>query len=240
MSVIQIVEIALLVLLLLMLLRFSQVQKSKPPLWNEALKRGKIPGSLRSLYRSYPDKQRFYIFWLQIERILKENVRGAFAELGVYKGESARIIHNMAPDRKFHLFDTFGGFTDKDLGIESGEAATYSTGNFADTSQETARQFIRGNENVVFHPGYFPDSAKSSENEKFAFVNMDVDLYNPTKAGLEFFYPRLSPGGVILIHDYNSKWPMLIKAVDEFVSTIPESLVLFADKDGSVMIVKGG
>jgi O-methyltransferase len=45
----------------------------------------------------------------------------------------------------------------------------------------------------------------------YALVNLDADLYNPTKAGLEYFYPHLSPGGVIFIHDYNHKWEGLMK-----------------------------
>jgi len=67
---------------------------------------------------------------------------------------------------------------------------------------------------------------------------MDADLYNPTKAGLEFFYPRLSPGGVILVHDYNYKWEGLMKAVDEFVLTLPETPVLSPDLDSTIMIIK--
>ena len=67
---------------------------------------------------------------------------------------------------------------------------------------------------------------------------MDADLHNPTRAGLEFFYPRLSKGGVILIHDYNTDWPELMHAVDVFVSGIPESLVPVPDADSTVMIIK--
>ncbi len=67
---------------------------------------------------------------------------------------------------------------------------------------------------------------------------MDADLHNPTLAGLEFFYPRLSEGGVILIHDYNTDWPELMKAVDTFVSGITESLIPVADADSTVMIIK--
>ena len=67
---------------------------------------------------------------------------------------------------------------------------------------------------------------------------MDVDLYNPTKAGLEFFYPRLASGGVIIIHDYNPDWPGIMKAVDDFGKTIPDPLVILPDQDSSVMIFK--
>jgi O-methyltransferase len=88
------------------------------------------------------------------------------------------------------------------------------------------------------HPGYFPDSAVGLRENNYALVNMDADLYIPTKAGLEYFYPRISPGGVIMIHDYNEKWEGLMKAVDEFAATIPEPLVVIPDLDSTVMILK--
>ena len=211
----------------------------EPPAWEHARKEGRISRELLKASRNYPDKIRFYNFWLQVERILKDKVKGDFAELGVYKGDSARLLHLMAPDRDFHLFDTFEGFTGKDLQPETGKAATYSTKNFADTSLNKVLKNIGGNpEKLKMHAGYFPQSAGGLEETTFALVNMDADLFNPTKAGLEFFYPRLSPGGVIFIHDYNEKWEGLMKAVDEFAATIPEKLILVPDLDSTVMVVK--
>ncbi|HDO27370.1 MAG TPA: hypothetical protein ENH02_04560, partial [Bacteroidetes bacterium] len=55
-------------------------------------------------------------------------------------------------------------------------------------------------------------------------------------AGLEFFYPRLAPGGIIIIHDYNPDWPGIMKAVDDFAATIPEPLIVMPDQDSSVMV----
>jgi len=69
-------------------------------------------------------------------------------------------------------------------------------------------------------------------------VNIDADLYVPTKAGLEFFYPRLNKGGAIFIHDYNDKWPGVMKAVEEFLHMIPETPFIIPDRDGTVVIVK--
>jgi O-methyltransferase len=100
------------------------------------------------------------------------------------------------------------------------------------------KKFIGESPNVIFHKGYFPDTADAVKDIRFAFVNMDADLHNPTKAGLEFFYPRLSPGGIILIHDYNADWPELMNAVDTFCSGIAESPVPVPDADSSLMIVK--
>jgi hypothetical protein len=59
------------------------------------------------------------------------------------------------------------------------------------------------------------------------------------KAGLEFFYPRLAPGGLLLLHDYSSGcFPGAKQAVDEFAKTIPENIVLQPDKSGTAIIRK--
>lgn len=237
----QIVQIILLGIILVYLIYYVYTvlfdKKYQPKAWQEAAKNGQISKQLQKLERNYPDKVRFFNFWFQIERLKKEKIEGAYAELGVYKGDSANLIHLMDESRKFYLFDTFEGFTQKDLQGETGKAATYTIKNFADTSIEKVRERLNDKQ-FVFCQGYFPETTEGFENEKFALVNMDVDLYNPTKAGLEFFYPRLASGGVIIIHDYNPDWPGIMKAVNDFSKTIPEPLVILPDQDSSVMIFK--
>lgn len=209
-----------------------------PPAWEQARKNRLLSPELLKARRKCHDKVRFYNFWLQIQRIEKTGIPGDFAELGVYRGESARLLHLMAPGRKLHLFDTFEGFTEADLEPETGEAAKYSAKDFADTTINMVIRKIGDNADLEVHAGYFPDSAKGLENLAFALVHIDADLYNPVKAGLEFFYPRMSPGGVILIHDYNHRWEGLMKAVDEFTARIQETPVYVPDEDSTVMIVK--
>ncbi|MCX6248760.1 MAG: class I SAM-dependent methyltransferase [Bacteroidetes bacterium] len=209
-----------------------------PVEWEDAMKSGRISRKLRTLEKNYPDKVRFFNWWFQIERLKKESIPGGFAELGVYKGESAAILHHMDPERIIHLFDTFTGFPPRDLVQETGEAATYTPDRFSDTQIPEVLKKISGNRNLFLHPGYFPDTAEPVGNEFFSLVNLDADLYQPTRAALEFFYPRLSPGGVIFIHDYNYKWEGIKKAVDEFSGKIPECPVLVPDMDGTCMIIK--
>jgi O-methyltransferase len=209
-----------------------------PEQWLHMLKKKKLPETLINIEKHYNDKVRFYNFWFQIERLKKENVKGSFAELGVYKGETAKIIHAMDNSRKLHLFDTFEGFKKDDLKEETGEAATYSTKNFADTNEKKVIDYINGNNNIILHKGHFPETTKGLEDEKFALVNIDADLYNPIKDGCHFFYPRLSPGGVIIIHDYNHKWEGAVKAVNEFAKGIPENIIELPDMHGTVMIIK--
>jgi O-methyltransferase len=142
----------------------------------------------------------------------------------------------MDPSRDFHLFDTFEGFQEKDLEIETGKAASYTSHNFADTSIERVQQKLTSDK-FVFHKGHFPETIIDLENERFALVSLDADLYNPTKSGLEFFFPKLSPGGVMIVHDYNPDWPGIMKAVDEFARTISTPIIPLNDTDNSVLII---
>ncbi len=242
MNIFQIINYTLIILVVILFIRYIRDliinPDYQPVAWKNARKEGGLTRIQLKLERKYADKVRFFNFWFQVERLKKEQVPGAFAELGVYKGDSARVLHHLDPGRRFYLFDTFEGFKSQDLAIEKGEAATYTTSNFADTHINKVLDTIRGNQKIIMCPGYFPASASKLTGEKFALVNIDADLYNPTKAGLDFFYTRLSPGGVILVHDYNHKWEGVMKAVDDFCKTIPESMVLLPDREGTVIIIR--
>ena len=211
---------------------------SKPFAWEVAVKNKTVSKELLKIERFYHDKVRFYNLWFQVGRLKKNKVEGTFAELGVHRGETAKAIHLMDADRRFYLFDTFEGFNKKDLEQEQQNDERFSTEMFADTSLEKTKTYISGNENLVFKPGFFPETTKGLEKETFAFVHIDADLYAPTIEALKFFYPKLNKGGVIIIHDYNHNWDGVTKAINEFITTIPESLIGLADWQGSAMIIK--
>lgn len=188
------------------------------------------------------DNTRRDMIVLLLRTVVERNVPGAFAELGVYKGLTARLIHHYAPERILHLFDTFEGFTERARAAElknTGDRIVASQ--FADTSLARVRKFVRErNGNVRYHAGYFPESIPPALNqETFAFVHLDADLYEPIFAGLEFFYPRVPVGGILLVHDYNS-WPGARKAVDDFFANRREFPIPMPDKSGSALIVKQG
>ena len=177
---------------------------------------------------------------LPLRTIVKNNIEGEFAELGVYKGLTARLIHHYCPERSLTLFDSFDGFSNKDLSFENkqiknSESITF----FKDTSEKLVLDALQPrSKNIHIQKGYFPDSiSEEYESKRFAFVHLDADLYKPTKNGLEFFYPRMNSRGIILVHDYNA-WPGVRKAVDEFLSDKPELAIPMPDKSGSVIIVK--
>lgn len=193
----------------------------------------------KNAHRNSGDVPRMLFLIQNANLALDEGVEGDFAELGVYKGNSARLLADIlrvrAPERTLHLFDTFGGFDSRDLSGVDAEVPIL----FADVSLAAVQEFV-GLEACAWHPGYFPDSAVTVDAEhKFALIHLDADLYEPMKAALEFFYERLSRGAVVIVHDYSSgHWPGTPKAVDEFLADKPERLILMPDKSGTAIFRK--
>jgi SAM-dependent methyltransferase len=181
------------------------------------------------------DLPRLYALTINIKQVLDDDVAGDMAELGVYRGNSAALLAHYAREykRTVLLFDTFEGFDDCDLiGVDKSKAIE-----FADTSLKDVRDLV-GEERVRFVQGRFPQSIPPDLHaSRFSVVHIDCDLYEPAKAGLEYFYPRLSPGGLIIVHDYgNPYWSGIKRAVDEYCQRIPERPVLFGDKCGTAML----
>lgn len=186
---------------------------------------------------NYGDISRLYFLYANIEKIVSMNIQGDFAEVGVYKGNSAKIMHLIDSNRKLYLFDTFEGFPEKDVNVD---VANPDKKSFKDTSLDYVIKFLGNNKNIVYCKGYFPDTTALVPLEtRFAFVQLDCDLYQPTKSGCEYFYPRLTEGGILVVHDYYSGyWPGVTKAVDEFFYDKPESPILIPDKSGSIAVIK--
>ncbi len=210
----------------------------KPYLWLEMVKQKKVAKTLLQIERKFKDRNRFYHIWFTLHHISKQNIPGYLAEVGVFKGETAKIIHHQLPDRKLYLFDSFEGLPKQVIREDCDGTVRPQTVNFEQTDKQQVEKYIRGNENVIILEGIFPDTAQDITDKQFAFVHLDADLYQSTLDGLQFFYPKLSAGGSILVHDYNHNWEGVIKAVDEFEKTIPEQFIPLNDMYGSVILTK--
>lgn len=149
------------------------------------------------------------------ERVRKEKIDGSVGEAGVYRGEFAKIINACFNDRKCYLFDTFEGFDESDIEKEQLESLTEAE-HLRETSEDYVYEKMPYKENIIMRKGRFPLTAEGID-DTFCFINLDMDLYQPTLEGLKFFYPRMSDGGIILIHDYFTEiYPNVEKAVDDF------------------------
>jgi O-methyltransferase len=187
--------------------------------------------------RNDGDLSRYYFLKLVCDQLLKEQIIGDAAELGVWKGNTAAILVEFTRRVRSttYLLDTFSGFSSDDLtGIDSEKAME-----FTDTSVNWVADMV-GADGVKFVKGYFPDTQNQIPiDTRFALVHIDCDLYKPFKAGLEFFYPRLVRGGFLLMHDYSSLyWDGVEKAIDEFFADKPETVIPIPDRGGTAVIRK--
>jgi O-methyltransferase len=161
------------------------------------------------------------------------NVPGHVAECGIFRGASVLAIglyvkqHLLS--KVVHGFDSFEGFGESvefDLRLGGQESADKRVGGFNETSYELVREKIArfDLEDVVqLHKGFFASTLPECSEMTFSFVHLDCDIFESYKECLNFFYPRTSPGGIILFDEYNDPpWPGCNLAIDEFLADKPE------------------
>jgi O-methyltransferase len=195
----------------------------------------------------YAEDKDTRVIWLKdySKFIYKIGLKGNAAECGVYRGDFSYYINKYFPDRTLYLFDTFEGFDDRDLEKErSLNEDAFINGmfnkdeQFRETMSDRLGKMLPNFEKCIIKKGYFPESAEGVD-DKFVFVNLDMDLYQPMRAALFFFYDKMVSGGIILLHDYfHPELPGVAKAVNEF-KAIKGNIMLFPIGDGcSIAIIK--
>ncbi len=187
---------------------------------SKQLEKMNIPVSkIRKNYTEISVKSRISFLKRFSELIYSNEIDGAVAEAGVFRGEFAKEINHYFYDRKCYLFDTFEGFNKNDFKYEMEKSYTDAT-HFKNTSQDFVYEKMPNKNMIAMKCGYFPQTTKGIE-DIFCFVNLDMDLYQPTLEGLRFFYPKLESGGVILVHDYFSEiYPNIKKALKDYENEI--------------------
>ena len=147
-----------------------------------------------------------YAMWAKVKE-------GSMAEVGVYKGGTAKIISCAAPLKKLCLFDTFEGMPDVNMQVD-----IHRKGDFNDTSIISVKNFLKDHDNIHYCPGLFPETVSDLKDERFCFVHIDVDIYTSVKDSLIYFYDRMVDGGVIVFDDYEMPTcPGVKKAITEFL-----------------------
>lgn len=186
------------------------------------------------------DFARVWSIVLNVKHVLSRH-QGSLAEVGVYQGQSSALLSYYAEKvaRKIYLADTFEGFPEAQF--EEGMGETKKSA-FKDSSLEAARGVVgdySGNRWIV---GMFPDSvSREMDEDTFAFVSIDCDIYEPIAQGLSFFWPRMVSGGTIFIHDYSSGyWPGATRAVDEFCARNRVAGCILPDLAGSYVLTRQG
>ena len=178
---------------------------------NKDLKAVKLIREINSETELLLDDEEAYQIYVTLKACNK--LEGEVAELGVYKGASAKLMCE-ATNKKVHLFDTFKGLpkpqeVDKKEGFQEFEEQEFTA------SRKEVEKYLSKYKNWIIHEGMFPETARVVENKTFCFVHLDLDLYKSTKSALEFFWPRMVKGGCIIVHDYIQAIGVR-EAVDEF------------------------
>jgi len=133
------------------------------------------------------------------------NVPGALAEAGVFAGGSARLFCEAKGERALHLFDVFETLQTEEPAGTPEAAAVSSHFRSLHAREADVRRTLAGYPNVSFHTGVFPTTAAAVTGMLFSFVHLDLDLEDSTLAALEFFYPRLAPGALLVADDFSSE-----------------------------------
>ena len=228
-------------------LRFHlrQAVKRVPGLLNRAVRRGVFAFDLCSTFwararyvYSDGDFVRNASLELASREIYRNKVAGAVAELGVFRGDYAKLINRAFPDRALYLFDTFDGFDDSEESADRMQGFSSRVDDFSYTSVDLVLRKMRHPENCVVRKGLFPGTA-TGVDERFAFVSIDCDLYQPIYQGLRFFWERLEGGGYIFVHDYqNPVYSGAKAAVDDFCAQYGVACFPMSDTCGSAAIAK--
>lgn len=166
--------------------------------------------------------------------LITRAVSGSTAECGVFQGTSSFLICNR-DDRKgkaHYVIDSFEGLSVP----ESVDGSYWKAGDMA-VPVESVKALLKDFDFVQFLKGWIPERFKELENQKFSFVHIDVDIFQPTYDSTQFFYSRLERGGVLLFDDYGlDTCPGAKQAVDLFMKDKPEPLVQLPT--GQAFVVK--
>jgi O-methyltransferase len=165
------------------------------------------------------------------------DVPGDVAECGVFKGNTLASIALYLRDNRLakHVFglDSFQGFDEsvqKDIALGGAADAEKRVGGFEATSLAGVRAKLAGLgllDAVTLIPGYFAETLQKLPKRKFSFVHLDCDIYDSYSQTLEYFYHRMSSGGIILLDEYDDPpWPGCNLAVDEFLADKREKPVV--------------
>ena len=159
------------------------------------------------------EQVRCYVLWHLCKHA--RGVKGDAAEVGVYKGGTAKLMQ-IALERSakdLFLFDTFNGIPHSNSQVDK-----HKKGDFADSDIGEVRAFLGNVVGTRLIEGTFPDSAIAIQGRRqFSIVHVDVDVHQSVIACCEYFYPRMTPAGVMVFDDYGfAQCAGARKAVDEF------------------------
>ena len=165
--------------------------------------------------RSGMDEFRMFQLWHMMGEATKLPA-GLVIEVGCGNGGSGFLVAVRARlarlDCPVYLFDTFAGL------VKAGAADMLKDGDMAGPERDEVQSFIEGHglEGVHARRGIFPEDFWDIAGSSFRFAHIDVDIYQSMKDAFEAIWPRMVPGGIVVLDDYGeANCPGVTKFVDE-------------------------
>ncbi len=156
-----------------------------------------------NLLADYDIQWRIYVLCWAAYQV--RNLKGDFVDCGVHTGMCARSVIHFVDfaqlDKKYFLFDTFSGMDERFSSAYEMERSRKL--HYADHSDlyervnETFREF-----NVEIVKGAIPESLERFSGEKVCFLSIDMNSVVPEIEALEFFWDKMTPGGLVILDDY--------------------------------------
>ena len=149
-----------------------------------------------------------------LERILAEGIAGDAIETGVWRGGATIFMRGIlkayeVTDRAVWVADSFEGLPPPDsanypadTGLDLSDIAELAVS--LEQVQENFARYGLLDDQVRFLKGYFRDTLPDAPIERLALLRLDGDLYESTMQALTYLYPKVSPGGFVIIDDYNA------------------------------------
>lgn len=178
-----------------------------------------------------------------VRYLVRNEIPGDIVECGVWRGGSmmaAALALRLFGDtsRSLHLFDTFEGMPppgEQDFAISSEHASELLSRDPRGTGLwcEAGLADVRANLASVGYPdarlhfiqGKVEDTLPAAAPDHIALLRLDTDWFESTRHELLHLYPRLQPGGILIIDDYGH-WSGARRAVDEYLARLPRPLYL--------------
>jgi O-methyltransferase len=159
--------------------------------------------------------------WQAVENTVQGD--HSVAEVGVFRGGSSRFIAaSFKQSNRFpaiHVFDTFEGHPD----IVDPARDHHPKGWFSETSCESVKKYLSPFPNLQIHVGNFAQTRHKVADCIFGLFHINVDIYRSTVDCLEFFWPRICSGGIVVVDDYGFLTCRGLKeAVAEFLNCVPD------------------
>ena len=149
------------------------------------------------------------LVWQELAALLKVGVPGAVVEFGCYAGTTSLFIRRLLDEagesarREFHVYDSFAGLPEKSSQDQSAAGADFQAGKLSVSKKEFLSQFRAAHLTPpTVHKGWFSELIPKDVPEQIAFAFLDGDFYESILDSLKLVWPRLSPGAVVLVDDY--------------------------------------